>query len=419
MWLVLYNIILHLIILLALPFLFVACLCSSSLRNRIRDRISLMEDKVDPDKKGLWFHASSVGEVLSLRELFLNLLKKDPSLKIFLSTCTWGGKKVAEDKFEDRVKVFLFPLDLPWMLRRQFKRINPQCLIIVETEVWPNLISMAHRTNIPLILLNGRISAGSYPRYRLVRRFLSGLFSCFKVMAIRSEEDKKRIVALGAPLERVRVMGNLKADVPPSQVGDDLKGILIDRLKGKRVFLAGSTHRGEEGIILDVYLELVKEFPELVLFLIPRHIERVGEVEGLTHKNLLHCLRRSRIFKWSDQKVIVWDILGELPGLYRFGDVNFVGGSMVPRGGHNILEAAFHQKAVLFGRFMDNFLNEARLLREMKLGYMVNNRDELLGLARDILNRPDHYSRLGVNAYNLLKEGGAVKMGIDIIKECI
>jgi 3-deoxy-D-manno-octulosonic-acid transferase len=289
----------------------------------------------------------------------------------------------------------------------------------METELWPNLFRELSRQGIPSMIANGRISDRSYRRYRWVRPFLRRLFSRITLFAMQTEEDARRIMALGATPERVVITGNLKADFLP---GDDGVERLWQRLLGlhggEHIWVVGSTHRGEEAVVLNAYDRLCRDDPSLVLILAPRHPERIPEIEELIRSRGRRSVRRSQLPRVErDGAVILLDSVGELAALYAIADVVFVGGSLVPYGGQNVMEPALRRKPVLFGPHVMNFREVAGLILEAGGGIEVKDGESLGAAVQMLLADEKRRVEMGNAAYEAIRaRQGAVKKSAELIE---
>jgi len=360
----------------------------------------------------IWAHAASVGEVIAIGNLIKALKKECPNDNYVISTLTSTGQATARRIVPDARAFIYFPLDFSCVVGRVLDTIKPKLLIITETELWPNFIREAKKRMIPIIVANGRISTNSFGRYKKVKFLMKRVLENIDVFLMQSHVDASRIIALGANPATVTVTGNLKFDV-----GED---ILLDSVdanlqSNKLIFVAGSTHRGEEVIILDVYGEIRKSYPHMVLILAPRHMQRIGEVERLLSSRNFKFTRRSELpspFKGNSlNQIILLDTVGELTHFYALAKVVFVGGSLIPVGGHNILEPASLGKGVLFGPYMDNFEEIAQSFVLRGAGRVVSNRKELLDSILELLSNPEELERMGKTALEIVKanKGSAEK----------
>ena len=365
-----------------------------------------------------WIHAVSVGEAIAAAPLVEGLRRLYPDLPLVVTTVTETGAGVVRDRFRDVATHRYFPLDLPGPARRAVDTINPAFFVCMETELWPNVLRALARRGVPAMIANGRISDRSWRRYRLVRRLLRPMLEGIRVFAMRSDEDARRIIALGAPAERVVVTGNLKHEAQPDPAGSiDLWRRLLGLAAGQRVWIAGSTHRGEEEAVLEAHARAVSRHPGLGLVLAPRHPERVGEVVALVRGRGWPAVRRTELpAQRSTRAVIVLDTVGELAQLYALGDVVFVGGSLVPVGGHNMLEPALRGKPVLYGPHTENFREEAELLVAAGAARVVPDGEALGVEVERLLGDADGAVRMGLAGREAVAgRNGAVRETLDLV----
>jgi len=346
-----------------------------------------------PAEPRCWIHAVSVGEAAAAIPLVQAISRRWPELSIVMTTVTATGARIVVERVGGLATHRYFPIDLPGPVRRALEAVRPRFFIGLETELWPNFLRELAMRGVPTMVANGRISDRSFRRYRLVRSLMKRMLSRVTVFAMQSEEDARRIIALGAPPERVIVTGNLKADrsEKPNQCDPVWETML--RPDGDRLTLvAGSTHPGEEDAVLDAYQLLRQRFAGLALVLAPRHPERGAEVAQLVRDRGLPVVRRTAFGDDADGRdrhaVIVLDTVGELADLYGLADVVFVGGSLVPTGGHNMLEPAKMRKPVLFGPHTQNFREGAELLRSAGAAMVVRDAHELAREAERLLKDP-------------------------------
>jgi len=356
----------------------------------------------------IWIHAASVGEVLAARGLAEALKAQSPGQKILLSTFTLAGQEVARKTVAAADACVYLPLDHSWIVGRALSRFDPRMLIVLETEIWPNLLRRSYRKGIPTVLLSGRLSRRSFRTYFFFRRFFSQVLAHLTALGMQSEDDAERMARLGADAKRLVVTGNLKDALGPEKkksAADALLPALLQRRdNGRRVFVAGSTHRGEEQILLDAFQSLKTDFPDLVMVLAPRHPQRFAEVEKLLAAAGLSYVKRSAMNGGTDRPsdVIFLDTLGELEAFYSAADVAFVGGSLVEAGGHNVMEPARFGKPVLFGPHMANF---SRIAEDLKLtggGVEVCGKEDLAREAARFLGDRAGAKRAGECAYDVV-----------------
>ena len=318
----------------------------------LREKLGSLPDLAS----SIWVHAVSVGEVNAAIQLLRRLRTKYPAMPIVLSTITDTGQKVALDKVPEGVTVVYLPFDISWILERAFRRVRPKMLIVMETELWPNIFRLSYKRNVPVIILNGRISAKSSRGYRKISFFMKKVFSYVTVFSMQSNLDAERLKAIGADEKKVQVSGNFKFDMEMS----GKTPAWAAAVKGP-VIVAGSTHRGEEELVLSAYLENLGKFPDLKLILAPRHPERFREVADLLRGKGIPFVRRSELRDSDDaggpfiEKVLLLDSVGELSSVYAIADIALIGKSFLGTGGQNPLEPAYWGKPVLCGPHMENF----------------------------------------------------------------
>ncbi|HUG37796.1 MAG TPA: 3-deoxy-D-manno-octulosonic acid transferase [Candidatus Limnocylindrales bacterium] len=372
-----------------------------------------------PAEPRCWIHAVSVGEALTAQPLVEGIRRRWPDLSIVLTTVTPTGARVVADRMGDLVTHRYFPLDLPGPVRRTLGSVGPQFFVGMETELWPNFLRALERRGIPSMIANGRISDRSFRRYRLIRPLLGAVLRRVSLFAMQSAEDARRIIALGAPPERVVVTGSLKTDQEPEDPGArELWERLLGLTPDERVWIAGSTHPGEEEPVLDAFVALRARFPSLALLLAPRHPERAAEVERLARDRGLDIVRRTTLPRERARgAVILLDTVGELARFYRVGDVVFVGGSLVPTGGHNMLEPALRGKPVLFGPHTENFRESADLLLAARAALVIRDRHGLEAAVAGLLDDPARAREMGERGFAaVVRRQGGVRLTLELIE---
>lgn len=393
----LYDLILLGVAAVLIPWSLLRRVCGQRARKGLRERLGLYRpERLAPlaDRPVIWIHAVSVGETRAAIPLIKGLRRDWPGHALVLTNVTETGHDVAETIPELDLCLF-FPLDLSWVIHRVLDRLNPQFIVIVETEIWPNLIRSAHRRRIPLTLVNGRISDRSFPRYRRFRRLLAPLLEQVTAFCMQTQLDAERIRSLGARPESVFTTGNLKFDMPvqlPEQNPTVLRELY--RLPGDLpLWACGSTHDGEEEAILDACRSLLERGMRFGLILAPRHPQRIPQVTALLAARHIPFRLRSRMTDTlpllQSGEVLLVDTLGELLSLYAASDFVFVGGSLVPTGGHNLLEAALVGRPVLFGPHMHNFREIAQLILTAGAGRQVASSAELGAAVAAYLAAPE------------------------------
>ncbi len=369
------------------------------------------------NKNNIWVHAVSVGEVQAVSSLLDFLRNNYPSQRIVISTVTPAGNKLAQSFVKGNEVVIYFPLDFSFVVKKFIKIINPKIFITTETEIWPNLLLAFKKKQIPAILVNGRISEASFKGYKFIMPFIKGALNSIKLFCMQTEIDAKRIKEIGAESRRIAVTGNLKFDAKALQSKYQRSDLCLET--SGLLLIAGSTHAGEEEIIIDAYKNLSGAITNLKLLIAPRHIERCKEIEEILSKNGINHARFSELFKKTKEApVILLDTIGDLSSLYSLADVIFMGGSLMKKGGHNIIEPAMYAKPVVFGQFMFNFKQIAQMFLERGAAIKVNNSEELLVSLKKLLLDKTLREKIGNLAKKIVDENtGATARTGDLIKE--
>jgi len=386
----------------------------SQLRKKwLKDKLALFT-KTDfiSQRKVVWIHAVSVGEVIAISSLIKSLAKE---YDILLSTITDTGNQVASQRFKDLpVKIIYLPLDCPFAIKRTLRTFNPSALLIAETEIWPNLILISSK-KIPVFLINARISDKSFRRYKKIKFFLKPILSSFSLIAVQDEKYKNRFKDLGAPEDKIVVTGNTKFDIEIPYIS-----FLWENLVPRPIIVAGSTHFPEEKLITETFLKI--PIPSS-LFIVPRHPERYKEVERIINsmideKNEIGFYKLSELpldMRSYFKIIILVDQMGILGSLYRIADIAIIGGSFIPHGGQNPLEAIYWKKPVIFGPSMENFPFIEEFLE--RGACLQTEKEELKDLLEDLLKNPDKRIELGEKAYQILKQKtGATEKILNLLK---
>ncbi|MFP5344901.1 MAG: lipid IV(A) 3-deoxy-D-manno-octulosonic acid transferase [Gammaproteobacteria bacterium] len=347
---------------------------------RIPERFGFITPPVLPAQAyTVWLHAVSVGEAQAAVPLVQKLTAHDARLRIVLTTMTPTGAAHVRDKLGDEVTHYYVPYDLPGAVRRFLRRAQPRAAIIMETELWPNIFHCCAAQSIPLVLANARMSERSARRYARVRSLISETLRRVTAIAAQSAPDAERIMGLGAPRERVRVTGSIKFDIKlPASLRE--QAAVLRRSLGieRALWIAASTHEGEEELILDAHAAVRQALPHSLLMLVPRHPERFAKVAALCRKRGLRTLLRSEGHACDERTdVFIGDSMGELPLFYAASDAAFVGGSLVAVGGHNLIEPAALGLPLITGPYVFNFTEVSRMLREAGAVTEVANAEEL------------------------------------------
>jgi 3-deoxy-D-manno-octulosonic-acid transferase len=371
----------------------------------------------------IWVHVVSVGETIAAKPLLKALREKFPNRRIVISNVTETGRSVALKLAEADLCIY-FPFDFGFAARRILSSIQPAVILVVETEIWPNFLRAARRMEIPVVMVNGRISDRSFSRYLRLRWFFRPILGDFAWFCMQTGEDARRIVAMGAPADRVEVTGNLKYDLPVTIVSPAKKDEIRDAFflpSGIAVFTAGSTHQGEDEQLISAYRRLIVAEKKVFMVLVPRHPERAPQVaELLKQKNMAFTLRSDiygRTGPFSPGEVLLVDTVGELMRFYAVSDVVFVGGSLVPTGGHNILEPASLRVPVLFGPYMSNFREAAEFILACGGGLQVGDGEELTTVLARLLDDPEKRCAMGENGAGLLEENsGSTGLHVKVVE---
>jgi 3-deoxy-D-manno-octulosonic-acid transferase len=361
--------------------------------------------------ESIWIHAVSVGEVLIARALLPELRERYPKLRLFLSTTTMTGQQIARNNLRFVDEVFYFPFDFPFIVNRLLDIVKPRLFIMMETEIWPNLLRACHRRGIRTMLVNGRISSRSYPRYRLARPFFRRVLRHVDRFCMQSDESARRVVDMGADRERVVVTGSLKfesLDIPGTVPVDRGQNRVLRYFRiaaGRPVIIAASTLRGEEEPVLEAFQRVRATMTNALLIIAPRKPERFDDVERLARRGGWGVARRTELRVDSEPRedVVVLDTIGELAQLFQVATAVFVGGSLVDSGGHNILEPAAFGKPIVFGPYMQNFAEIARTFLDNGAAVQVRNGRELESVLLELLGDPVRRARLGAAARALVE----------------
>lgn len=355
-------------------------------------------------KKGprVWIHAVSVGEVTAAAPIVAGLKKLRPEVQIVFSTSTETGQEMAKKFIKDAAAFIYFPLDIPAVVGKVIKAVAPSAFVLVETELWPNFLRVCETRRIKTLMVNGRISPRSYRLYCRTNFLWKRVLANLDFAGMISKVDADRLKDIGMDPAKIKVMGNAKYDGLAAMVSPALQEEITRRFNaraGERFFVAGSTHPGEEKIVISVYKELIKRYPDFKLILVPRHIERTGDVLDLLKQadlnDVITLSGMNNGRQRSNERIIVVDVIGELFKVYSLASVVYCGGSLVPRGGQNILEAAAWGKVIFYGPSMEDFSAEKDLLEEAGCGITVRHEEELLrGIIR-LLDNPEDLKRRG------------------------
>jgi 3-deoxy-D-manno-octulosonic-acid transferase len=395
----------------------------------LRQRLGFLPIAFNVDgEESIWIHAVSVGETLTARALAADLKARYPRLRLFLSTTTMAGQQVARHNLQHLDGVFYFPFDWTFTSRRTLDVVKPRLFIMMETEIWPNLLRLCRKRGVKTVMINGRISSRSYPRYRLVRPFFRRVLADVDRFCMQGEESARRLVDLGADPARVTITGSLKFDsleLPAATShGKPRERVLrFFRVSPSRhVIVAGSTMRGEESAVLRAFAKVKAVSAGALLILAPRHAERFGEVERLARDSGFVTTRRSELPIDAEPRadVVVLDSIGELAQIYQLATAVFVGGSLVDHGGHNILEPAIFGKPIVFGPHMQNFKEIAATFLTNGAAVEAQSDRELAEILPALLADPVRRAGLGAAARALVEANrGAKEKTLAVIEELV
>lgn len=393
----------------------------------------------DRQKRCIWLHAASVGEIKASDVLINNLREVYPDYEFVISTLTPSAQKLVKEKYPD-IKSFFFPLDLSLIIKKVLKQINPALIILIEQELWLNLIRISASKRIPIVLLNGRITKHSAARYRFIKPIITRIWNKISYFCVQNKEYCERFKTLGVKSDKIRITGNMKYDLldKPSSCsqGRDKSHSQTDEMFYRKIFsfnendlviIGGSTHHPEEEILLEVYSKLKQDINNLKLIIAPRHPFRFDEVEKLIRIKGFECLRRSKLLESPNNisgnlnsAIVLLDSVGELSKVYSVADVVFIGGSFVPRGGQSILEPAALGKPVFFGPDMSNFQDMAYLLIKENAAMSVIDKSALYQQLIHLLKEPAILKQMGGRAQIVIRQyQGATIKNIEFIKNLL
>lgn len=401
-----YSALLAAALLVSLPYWLLQRLRHGKYRAGLTERLGRIPQRLvaQPKQPTIWVHAVSVGEVLAVSNVVAELRKRFPEHRVVVSTTTDTGQRLARIRFGAE-NVFYFPLDFAFAIRPYLATLNPELIVIAETEFWPNLLRLTHARGARIAVVNARISDRSWPGYRRFRRILVKVLPGVDLFLAQTTEDATRLKNIGAPAERVQVIGNLKFDVPAppaTPIVCSLSAALQQSNAGP-VIVAGSTVDDEERLLLQAFANVLASHPRAVMILAPRHPERFSKVADLLEQLGILFWRRSL---WSGDSmvggVLLIDTIGELAALYALADVAFVGGSLVPRGGHNIIEPARHGVPIIVGNHTENFRDIVTLFQSRDAVRVVDPA-ELPLVFMELISNPTERAALGRRAAETLQ----------------
>ena len=453
----LYDILLHLSLILLIPYFLFKMFFVGKYRKGILERFGFIDkekiknltpnSELQTPNRTIWFHAVSVGETKAVLPLLKRFKERRPDVKVIFSTVTNTGNTVAmREGAQWMDSLIYFPLDFYWVVSRVVERLGPDAFVVVEKEIWPNILRVFKKNKTPVLVINGVISDRSFKRYSFFEFFFRRIFGNISYFLSQTEQDRSRAVALGVEPARCLVAGNIKFDITPAEWPAEERGAFISGLNIKdsdKIIVAGSTHAGEEEIILDTFKRLKQEFSDIRLILAPRHPERFSEVERLIKDKGFSMIRRSEIRSQESEvrsqkirtesltpnsklptpnlfEVILLDTIGELCNIYSLATAAFVGGTLVDTGGHNLMEPAFYRKPVVYGPYLRGYLEMAEMLEKAGGGIRVNNGEGLFIKLRDLLNDKMSREKTGMAAYNVVESNrGATEKCLKVLESLL
>ncbi len=419
-----YDAFFTLALLVASPYLLYRIVTSGRFRAGLCQRFGFIPRRRSPDRPCLWIHGVSVGEIQTAEALIEELGRRHPDVEIVLSTTTATGQKVARRRHPDRT-IFYYPLDFSLVTHRVIRRIRPDAILLMELEIWPNFLLACALRQLPVAVVNGRISQKSFVGYRRLRRILPEPFGRVSLYCVQTEEYSERLLALAVDREKIFVTGNMKYDNISTESAWTARAALESRFgiaATDRVLIGGSTHSGEEEALVEIYRKLRRRHPGLRLVVAPRHPQRAQEVRQIIERRGLRCLAKTDLDAESisprGDEVILLDTVGDLPVVYALGTLVFVGGSLIPHGGQNMMEPAAHGKPVLFGLHTFNFREDVAILLEHEAAIQVSDADDLATQIARLLSDEAAARVMGERAQAVIRERkGATKRIADLLED--
>ena len=424
----LYNLAAILVVILIIPVFMIRSIRERGFVERIKQSFGFFpKGALDPvaKKNCIWVHAASVGEIVATSPLIKEFRREFPKSPILVSVVTTSGYEMANRIIKDADSIIYFPLDLPFVSAHVFRKIFPRVFLNVETELWPNFLKAARENHVPVMMVNGRISEKSVKRYKYMFSILNDMIATVKLFAMASPVDAGYVKQLGAPEELVTVTGNTKFDQTYTDVTDAQRAKILSDMGltgAKEIFLAGSTHRGEENFVLKAFKAIRENHPQARLVIAPRELLRTREVVALCKAAGFTVGTRTELQKRppANEDIIILDTIGELGQVYSVGDVIYVGGSLISHGGHNILEPAAHGKAIIVGHHMENFKDLHALFKNRNACITVNSSDELSAQVKKLFDEPKERKRLEEETIKIVHENrGASRKSAILLREML
>lgn len=421
-----YNLLLSVLTVFLLPYYYFKSKKSGENLN-LRERFAFYDQNLDllfPAPRVIWIQAASAGETLAAQKLTAEIREKYPEARIIFSTMTASGKNLARKKIEGADLIIYLPFDLKSVVKRAVKTFQPDLFIMIETELWPNLIRTLDKHDCQIMLASGRISDDSFGQYKYLGALLNDMLSRVDIFSMQHQEAAEKIKELGAAEDHICINGNLKYDIElnlPTKEEYQRKREMFKITAETKTLVAGSTHQGEEEIILNTYQRLKEDFKKLKFLVAPRYVERREELLELCRENgiaaaLYSELKKKEVQLAEDTDIIIVDTMGELSQLYFYADLVFIGGSLIDRGGHNVIEAAARAKLVLFGESMYNFKEERDFLLENEVAFEIKDADDFFEKAYQLLINDQFRKERAKSAAELIDENrGSVRKQLQLI----
>lgn len=415
---VFYSFLLFLAFLFQIPLYFIRLRVLRGERLYLKERLGWKLASIAHQKRSLWIHAVSLGEVLSLQNLIKRIKERHPDWIIHFSALTNTGIRMAREKLQEVDHIFFAPLDFSVIVRKFIRSLKPDVFILAESEFWPNLLRQANKRTRGVLLINGRISERSWKRYMMVRFLARKILKNIRHFLVQTEKDKEHLLKIGLDPSQIEAAGNLKSEVMPPFFSEEEVLDLKESLgigERKKVIVAGSTRKGEEEMLLYAYAQAKKTEKNVLLIIAPRHPKRADEIVSICQDLGFQVERKSSSSWKKEWDVFILDTIGELPTFYAISDIAFVGGSLVPWGGHNLLEPAFYSKPVFFGLHMENFSYLAQKFLGTGGARVVSGEGDLLNMF--LLQNQEALKEMGLKAKETLTSlQGATEKTIKVIE---
>jgi 3-deoxy-D-manno-octulosonic-acid transferase len=412
-----YNLLAVVIVVVVMPLFMIRMLLAGQLQTRFKQMWGFLPADVLAKVTGMnciWVHAASVGEIVAASSIIKETAKILPNQTFLVSVVTATGYEMAKRIIPEAAGVIYLPLDLPWLVDKVVGMIRPKVFLMVETELWPNFLRSTKKYNVKTLMVNGRISEKSSKRYHYLLNVLKDMLNNIDRFCMQSAQDAQYIMSLGADPSRVVITGNTKYDQTYTDISTrdqtELRSML-DLRNAEPVIIAGSTHKGEEEMLLAAFLDTLARYPQAAMVIAPRHVERAAEIEDICRKAELRVSKRTEGTTGESMQVVILDTIGELGKVYSIADIVFVGGSLVATGGHNILEPAAHGKPVLVGPHMFNFKEIYALLSKRGVCITVKDPKELSTQMVELLENQELRLKMHQEALRIIDEnkGASVK----------